>query len=43
MFLHQRFLRAGLLALFAYAEAVVNGWLHDFLKQRQMEFLFARL
>jgi hypothetical protein len=30
MFLHARFLRAALLTLFAYAEAVVNGWVHAF-------------
>jgi hypothetical protein len=28
MFLRQRYLRAALLTLFAYAEAVVNHWLH---------------
>jgi hypothetical protein len=30
-FLHQRFLRAALLSIFAYAEAVVNGWLRSLL------------
>jgi len=43
MFLHQRYLRAALLTLFAYAEAVVNGWLHLYLEDREMLFLFERL
>ena len=43
MFLHQRFLRAALLSLFAYAEAVANGWLHSLLERRQVGFLFKRL
>ena len=43
MFLHQRFLRAALLSLFAYAEAVANGWLHSLLESRQVGFLFKRL
>jgi len=42
-FLHQRFLRAALLSMFAYAEAVVNGWLHAFLDEHRMAFLFTRL
>jgi hypothetical protein len=43
MFLHQRFLRAALLALFAYAEAVANSWLHSLLKKGNMEFVFEKL
>jgi hypothetical protein len=33
-FLHQRFLRAALFLLFAYAESVVNGWLYRVLDSR---------
>jgi hypothetical protein len=43
MFLHARFLRAALLTLFAYAEAVVNGWVHALLEQRDVGVLFARI
>jgi hypothetical protein len=43
MFVHQRFLRAALLALFAYAEAVVNGWMRESLEQKKIGFLFKRL
>ena len=43
MFHHARFLRAALLILFAYAEAVVNGWLHTLLEQRKVGFLFGRI
>jgi hypothetical protein len=43
MFHHARFLRAALLILFAYAEAVVNGWLHTLLEQREVGFLFGRI
>jgi len=43
MFHHARFLRAALLILFAYAEAVVNGWLHTLLEQRNVGFLFGRI
>ncbi len=39
MFLHQRFLRAALLSLFAYAEAIANGWLHSLLDSQQVEKL----
>ena len=42
-FLHQRFLRAALLTLFAYAEAVVNGWVYSLLESRNFESLFKRL
>lgn len=43
MFLHQRFLRAALFAVFAYAEAVVNGWLQALLESRQEGSRFKRL
>lgn len=43
MFLNARFLRAALLTLFAYAEAVVNGWVHALLEQRDVGVLFARI
>ena len=39
VFLHQRFLRAALLSLFAYAEAVANGWLHSLLESQKVEKL----
>jgi hypothetical protein len=41
--MHQRFLRTSLFLLFAHAEAVVNGWLHDVLVKRSEESKFDRL
>jgi hypothetical protein len=43
MFLHARFLRAALLTLFAYTEAVVNGWVHSLLERKKVGVLFARI
>jgi hypothetical protein len=42
-FKHQRFLRAALLTLFAYADAVANGWVKSVLENHQMGFLYKRL
>jgi hypothetical protein len=39
MLLHQRFLRAAVLFLFAYADAIANGVLHSLLDSQQVEKL----
>ncbi|GEM_PF-4973537 len=43
MFLHARFLRVALLSLFAYAEAIVNGWLNALLEEKAVGVLFTRI
>jgi len=42
-FMQQRFLRASLFLLFAYAESVVNGWLYRVLEKRKEESRFDAL
>ena len=42
-FMHQRFLRAALFLLFAYAESVVNGWLYRVLEKRNEKSRFDAL